>query len=117
MNKTIREIFVGMLLGDGHIRRSGTNKAYIAFEQSTKKTEYFNFVKESLQKEGLDINKLQTYEREDSRYGGSVNNSIRFSTESSENFKPLADLFLDENGKKIIPKDIENHLTIKGLAY
>lgn len=37
MNKTMREIFVGMLLGDGHIRRSGINKAYIAHEQSKKK--------------------------------------------------------------------------------
>ena len=44
MNKTIREIFTGMLLGDGHIRRSGANKAYITFEQSSKKADYFNYV-------------------------------------------------------------------------
>ena len=33
MNKTAREILIGMLLGDGHIIRSGPNKALIAFEQ------------------------------------------------------------------------------------
>ena len=60
MNKTIRDIFTGMLLGDGHIRRSGVNKAYITFEQSSKKKEYFNYVHNLLQQEGLDISKSKT---------------------------------------------------------
>jgi hypothetical protein len=37
MNKISKEILIGILLGDGHIRRSGANKAYITFEQSLKK--------------------------------------------------------------------------------
>ena len=45
MNKTVREIFIGMLLGYGHIRRSGPNKAYIAFEQSSKKNRIFKLCK------------------------------------------------------------------------
>ena len=116
MNKTAREIFIGMLLGDGHIRRSGPNKAYIAFEQSTKKTEYFNNVKDILAKEGVELTDNRTYVREDTRYG-STNSSVRFSTKASEDYKPLADLFLDEEGKKIINPNIGDELTIKGLAH
>ena len=73
-----------------------------------KKTDYFNFVQESLQKEGLETLKVSSYERLDSRYDV-VNNSIRFSTESSEIFKLLADLFLDENGKKLFLLTYQNY--------
>ncbi len=42
MNKKSKEILIGILLGDGHIRRSGANKAYITFEQSLKKNKKLN---------------------------------------------------------------------------
>lgn len=116
MKQNVREIFIGMLLGDGHIRRSGSNNAYIAFEQSAKKTEYLNFVKETLTKEGIELNSNQTYVREDARYG-TTNSSVRFSTKVSEDLKPLADLFLDDEGKKRIHPDIGKELTVKGLAF
>jgi hypothetical protein len=32
-------------------------------------------------------------------------------------FKLLADMFLNEKGKKIVPKDIAEHLTARSLAY
>lgn len=71
MTKNIREIFIGMLLGffDGHINRSGTDKAYIAFEQSSKKEDYLNYVKELLVKEGMVLSDNQTYVRFEDRYG------------------------------------------------
>ena len=116
MTKNVREILIGMLLGDGHIRRSGPDKAYIAFEQSSKKAEYLNSVKDALAKEGVLLSDNQTYVREDSRYG-TINTSVRFSTKATEDFKPLADLFLDENGKKRIPLNIGDELTHKGLAH
>jgi hypothetical protein len=116
MNKTVREIFIGMLLGDGHIRRSGPNKAYIAFEQSSKKTEYLNYVKDILIQEGMELSDNQTYTREDARHG-SINKSIRFSTKASEELKPLADLFLDDEGKKRIHPNIGEELTVKSLAH
>ena len=116
MNKTIREIFTGMLLGDGHIRRSGVNKAYITFEQSSKKTDYFNYVQEILRKEGLDIPDSKTYSRFDPRYY-KTNESIHFTTTAMEELKPLADMFLDEEGKKKIPSNIGEYLTHKGLAH
>lgn len=116
MNKTIKEIFTGMLLGDGHIRRSGVNKAYITFEQSTKKTEYFNYVNDLLQKEGLELSDPRTYTRQDPRYD-STNESIRLTTKAMEELKPLADMFLDEKGNKIIPSNIGEHITHKSLAH
>ena len=116
MNKTIKKIFTGMLLGDGHIRRSGVNKAYITFEQSSKKKEYFNYVHNLLQQEGLDISKSKTYTRFDSRYG-KTNESLHITTKAMEELKFLADMFLDEEGKKRIPSNIDEHLTHKSLAH
>jgi hypothetical protein len=105
LNKNIREIFIGMLLGDGHILRSGQNKAYIAFEPSSKKTDYLNYVKDILNKEGMELSDNQTYVHDDVRYGVQ-NSSVRFSTKALEELKPLADLFLDDEGRKKISSDI-----------
>ena len=116
MNKTIREIFTGMLLGDGHIRRSGANKAYITFEQSSKKADYFNYVHEVLRKEGLDISESKSYSRYDPRYD-KTNESMHLTTKAMEELKFLADMFLDEEGKKRIPSNIDEHLTHKSLAH
>jgi hypothetical protein len=116
MIKNVREILVGMLLGDGHIRRSGTNKAYFAFEQSSKKIDYLNYVRDILLQEGIELTENQTYEREDERYS-STNSSIRFSSKASEHYKPLADLFLDEEGKKRIHPNIGEEITVKSLAH
>lgn len=37
MSKTLREMLVGILLGDAHIHKVGLDKAFISFEQSKKK--------------------------------------------------------------------------------
>jgi hypothetical protein len=116
MSKTIKEIFTGMLLGDGHIRRSGLNKAYITFEQSTKKPEYFNYVHNLLEKEGISMLEVKEYSRFDARYN-STTNSLRFSTKAIEELKPLAEMFLDEEGNKKIPSNIKEHLTHRSLAH
>jgi hypothetical protein len=36
MNKPLREMLIGVLLGDAHIGRTGLDKAFITFEQSKK---------------------------------------------------------------------------------
>ena len=41
-NKHIKDFLVGTLLGDSHIGRTGLNKAFISFEQSSKKKGIFN---------------------------------------------------------------------------
>jgi hypothetical protein len=105
-----------MLLGDGHIRRSGLNKAYVIFEQSTNKTEYFNYVHNLLKQEGIGMNEVKQYQRFDERYK-KTNESLHLSTSASEELKPLADMFLNEEGKKIIPSNIKELLTHRSLAH
>ena len=46
-----------------------------------------------------------------------INESVYFRTESLEELKPLADMFLDSEGKKIVPSNIAEHLTARGLAF
>jgi hypothetical protein len=36
MSKTLRDMLIGVILGDAHIRKTGLDKAYITFEQSNK---------------------------------------------------------------------------------
>ena len=115
MNKSAKEILIGMLLGDGHIRRSGADNAYIAYEQSLKKKEYFNYVKDSLEKEGLPLSDNQLYSRFYPRRS-STTESVRFSSKAIPELKELADMFLDEDGKKKIPSNIGTELTPKALA-
>jgi len=118
LNKQIKEFLIGTLLGDAHIGRTGLNKAFISFEQSSKKREYLNYLL-NITKEGeiplMDEN-IREYLRDDPRYK-TTNRSLYFRTQSIEELKPMADLFLDTEGKKIIPQNIADHLTARSLAF
>jgi len=117
MSKTLRDMLVGVILGDAHIRKTGLDKAYITFEQSSKKAEYIQHLKNLAQAElPLMEEGLKEYSRDDSRYN-SKNKSLYFRTQSLENLRPLADLFLDDSGKKVIPTNIADYLTPRGLAF
>ena len=111
-------MLIGVLLGDGHIRRSGLNKAYISFEQSSKKVEYINYLHGMAKEGGLPLTNenLKEYLREDLRYQ-TTNKSLYFRTRATEELKPMADLFLNEEGKKVIPSNIADHLTPRSLAF
>jgi hypothetical protein len=50
MNKILREILIGAILGDAHIGRTGLNKVFISFEQSSRKIEYLNYLHELVKK-------------------------------------------------------------------
>lgn len=118
MNKLLKDMLVGTLLGDASIRRTGLDKAYITFEQSGKKSEYLNYLYNLAKEQGLPLmsDTVKEYTRSDSRYG-TKNTSLYFRTESLEELKPLADLFLDESGKKIIHSSISDHLSERSLAF
>ena len=118
LNKQIKEFLIGTLLGDAHIGRTGLNKAFISFEQSSKKREYLNYLL-NITKEGklpLMEESVREYLRDDPRYK-TTNRSLYFRTQSIEELKPMADLFLDREGKKIIPQNIADHLTARSLAF
>jgi len=42
MNKTLKDMLIGVILGDAHLKSMGLDKAFISFEQSNKKAEYLN---------------------------------------------------------------------------
>lgn len=104
MNKPLRDLFIGALLGDAHIGRTGLNKAFISFEQSAKKSDYLNHLFSIVKEQGLPLtsDSITKYTRTDPRYN-IKNSSLYFRTESLEEIKPLADLFLDDSGKKKSP--------------
>jgi hypothetical protein len=45
----------GVLLGDGHISRTGLNKAFISFEQSKNKIDYLNYLHKLTQEGGFEL--------------------------------------------------------------
>jgi len=127
MNKLLRETLIGVILGDAHIRKTGLNKAFISFEQSSKKADYLNFLHELIKKEGLPLTfarsakaredeTVRTYSREYLRYN-TQNSYLYFRTQSIEELRPLAYMFLNEAGEKQIPKNIAEELTHRSLAF
>jgi hypothetical protein len=87
-------------------------------EQSSKKADYLNFLHDLVKKEGLPLmdETVRTYLRQDVRYN-TQNSSLYFRTQSIEELRPLADMFLDEAGAKHIPKNIAEELTHRSLAF
>jgi hypothetical protein len=83
MNKVLREILIGTILGDAQIRKTGLNKAFISFEQSSKISDYLNFLHELVKKEGLPLmdETVRTYSRQDVRYN-TQNSYLYFRTHS-----------------------------------
>jgi hypothetical protein len=83
-----------------------------------KKTDYINYLHNLTKEGGLPLmdDTLKEYLRSDIRYQ-STNKSLYFRTQSIEELKPLADLFLDANDKKIIPNNIGDYLTPRSLAF
>jgi hypothetical protein len=115
MSRTTREMLTGVILGDAHLRRTG-NKAYITIEQSIKKAEYVNYLNNSFKEGGLNLEELKTYTRNDSRYN-KINQSLYFKSEPTEELKSLANIFLDNEGKKKIPSNISEYLSLRSLAF
>lgn len=117
MNKAFKDMLIGVLLGDAHIGRTGLDKAYITFEQSKKKLEYISYLHSLTRESGFEIDELKTYTRTDARYSDRINQSLYFRTNSLEDLKPFADMFLNNEGGKIIPTNIADHLTPRSLAF
>lgn len=118
MNKKVQDMLIGAILGDAHISRTGVNKAFISFEQSKKKSEYLNHLQTLTKEAGIPLQdeRVKEYSREDLRYN-TTNKSLYFRTESIEELKPIAEMFLDKENKKIIPSNISDLLTPRGLAF
>jgi hypothetical protein len=118
MNKTLKDMLVGLILGDAHLGRTGLDKAFISFEQSKSKVNYISYLQNLILEGGLPLldDSIKEYSREDSRYK-SQTNSLYFRTQSLEILRPLADQFLDKSDKKMIPSNIIELLTPRSLAF
>ena len=147
-------MFVGVLLGDAHIRKVGLDKAYITFEQSKDKVGYINYLHQLASEGGYKVGDIREYNRirktallpmlTQGKDSSTLDNnteslniktdtidplklsevlaqkkteSLYFRTESSTELRPLADAFLSSEGKKVVPSNIADMLTLRGLAF
>ena len=116
MGNLLKEMLIGTILGDAHLGRTGLNRAFLTFEQSSKKSDYLNHIYNIINQEDLALEEPRSYSREDSRYN-ITNQSLYFRTKSLEELKPFADMFLDKDNKKTIPVNIADYLTPRSLAF
>jgi hypothetical protein len=116
LNTETRAMLVGVLLGDGFIGRTGLDKAFISFEQSKNKEEHLNYLYNNCKVSGFELEEIKTYTRLDKR-NFKTNSSLYFITRSLKELKPFSDLFLNKEGKKVIPLNIADYITIRSLAF
>ena len=108
-----REILVGTLLGDATIpKQLGLRKHNVKFEQKIGNKDYIVHLYEIFK----DFVGTEPTIR-NIRGGGAVDRqSVWFRTYRHQCFSDYYQLFY-KNGVKIVPTNIENMLTVKGLAY
>ena len=109
-NNNIRDLLIGCLLGDAHIRRTKDHRSYITFEQTIQHEDYVLDLHKTLSEAGLSLSEIKYYNRKDDRYD-SNNTSIYFKINSTSELNSIADLFLSEDNQKIVPLEIENYLS------
>ena len=109
-NNNIRDLLIGCLLGDAHIRKTKDNRYYITFEQTIKHEDYVKDLHKTLSEAGLDLSEIKYYTRKDDRHD-SNNTSLYFKINSTNELNSIADLFLSKDNQKIVPLEIENYLS------
>lgn len=105
---------MGLLLGDGHIGKSG-NKSFITMEQTVKHKDYVIYLYDLLLSNGILLYPLKFYSRWDKRYS-SINESIYFKSHNMECLNLLATMFMLD-ATKTVPKNIADWLTPISLAH
>lgn len=116
----LNEIIIGLLLGDGHIqRRSLKGNSRFLYGQSSLRKHHFNYFNHVI---GL----FQSYLSIDFKFKEKSfldkrtqvkYSSVQFATLSLPCFNFYKNLFYDSNNIKIVPLNIDNLLTPRGLAY
>lgn len=113
----VREMLIGILLGDGHIsRRSSTsNSRFLYAQTAVEHKEYFNYVYSFFTpfcvKDYIPQSKLVRDNRTKKTYS-----SISLTTMQLPCFNVYKDLFYNLN-VKIVPDNIHELLTPRGLAF
>ena len=112
VNKEIRDIIVGTLLGDGTLETQNKGRTYrLKIEHSIKQKEYVDWLYSKLKDFVLTPPKKRLREKDGKKWW-----SYGFSTISVGNFRFFGQQFYDEKGKKRIPKIIKKLLTPRAMA-
>lgn len=117
VSSELEEIIIGTLLGDLSIEKAKPNSnARLQFKQSIINKIYIEHLY-SIFKEycGSIPKELSYFDNRPNK--NKMYNSIKFQTLSLPCFNKYKDLFYNDEGIKIIPKNLENLLTARSLAY
>lgn len=109
----LREIIVGLILGDLSVtRRYKNSNAVLKFCQGGKNKEYLYHLYKIFEQFVATPPKQLLLKR-----GGKEYFQYSFQTLSFKLFNEYREKYYDKNGRKIIPKDIEKEITERSLAY
>lgn len=112
----VKEILIGILLGDAHInRRSDTANSRLVYGQTTKHKEYFDLVYNIFKPFCVNDHKPYFNQSIDKRNNEKYY-SFHFATMQLPCFNIYKEIFYNL-GKKIIPNNIYELLTPRGLAF
>lgn len=117
LSPELKEIIVGSLLGDLSCERPNSRcNTRMQFKQSTKNTEYIKHLyllfSDFCGSSPLVMSKFDSRPNKLKRYF-----AIKFQTLSLPCFNIFRDMFYNSEGVKIIPNNLEDLLTARGLAY
>jgi hypothetical protein len=111
----LKGILVGLLLGDLNAQKYGrAANARFRFEQGTVHKDYLNYLYELFKT--YCPSEPQIITRSPDKRTGKEYTKIKFNTYSLPCFNELFDLFYPE-GKKVVPKNIADLLTLEGLCH
>jgi hypothetical protein len=117
VSKIQDEIIIGTMLGDCSIEKARPlSNARLQFKQSTKNKLYiehlFDIFKEFCGTEPKIMSKFDSRANRNKVY-----EAIKFQTFSLPCFNLYKEIFYNKNGVKIVPLNLEELLTVRGLAY
>lgn len=112
----IKDVLIGIILGDAHIsKRSLTANSRLIYAQTMKHKEYFDLVY-NLFKPFCVTNYIPQYKEMKDKRTKKTYTSISFTTMQLPCFNIYREMFYVSN-KKVIPNNIQDLLTPKGLAF
>ena len=116
----LNEIMIGLLLGDGHIQKRSINgNSRFIYAQSSLRLQHLNYFKHILELFRPYLSKnfnLKNRNFTDKRTN-KIYSSVSFATLSLPCFNDYKNLFYNSDNLKIVPSNISQILSPRGLAY
>jgi len=112
-----KEIGIGVMLGDANLQTQDKGKTYrLRYEGGNKHKNYIESIHQSFEEWCLSNPAEKTREHPKTK---TLIKTWEFQTLSHQDMKFFADLFLNQEGKKIVPENLVEHpnFTARSLAY